>query len=623
MAIGPTIENLRRKRADEAALLEMLYSLPTPTGGFDVNTPAERRQLAERGLRGGEPYSDGRMDYGRQRPVQATIDVMPPQPAEFYAREVSRDILGPRATNDLFGYPQGTGTMVGDMLLGGGLLGLIGAKAPLTAWDAGTAAAQGNYGDAAMKSAFSLLEGAGLGELATGARGIKAVANEFPELAQEVGQSARRFLSDESGAVPLPFGIGHNNPPPTYPTVDMPAGSRPEYVGAAPDRSGGSYPRYAPIKGASTRMNRLASAAASPNSPLVSMFDTYVNKGTTLGGPDWYNTEELRDWFVSSLGEDLGDKEWRAYIDQIGATSTGSKVPQNVRIASFYRALGDDAPRVAQIVKDEGVTPAEAARRLGITPKNTPDNYDYGHLKQRGHAGNIVNQAAGEWERQPPVGLKGAALSEWLQANPKVKGFTNSLLGNTDNIAADMHFMRMLAMSDGGVDFLNKQAKLNQSQIADLRATYGTAIDPYIKVREIKGGKQSVEVNLKKAGEDGIITDTSAFRQTPSAWADTPEKNEYAAYEALAQSVAKRYGMTPAQFQASLWMGAGDMTNLADESQGTFMDLFRRTLDKRAGERGLTRGQMLDDFIVNRAPLAVAPIGATGLLAMQPNEEQY
>lgn len=205
MAIGPTIENLRRKRADEAALLEMLYSLPTPTGGFDVNTPAERRQLAERGLRGGEPYSDGRMDYGRQRPVQATIDVMPPQPAEFYAREVSRDILGPRATNDLFGYPQGTGTMVGDMLLGGGLLGLIGAKAPLTAWDAGMAAAQGNYGDAAMKSAFSLLEGAGLGELATGARGIKAVANEFPELAQEVGQSARRFLSDESGAVPLPF----------------------------------------------------------------------------------------------------------------------------------------------------------------------------------------------------------------------------------------------------------------------------------------------------------------------------------------------------------------------------------------------------------------------------------
>lgn len=203
MAIGPTIENLRKKRAEEAALLKMLYALPTPTGGFDVNTPAERRQLAEIGLRGGEPYSDGRMDYGRQRPVQETIDVMPQQPAEFYAREVSRDLFGERATNDLFGYPQGTGNLVGDILTGGGMLGAIGATAPLTAWDAGAAAARGDYGDAALKSAFSLLEGAQLGELATGARGLRAVANEFPEAAQKVGQRVRGFLADESGSLPL------------------------------------------------------------------------------------------------------------------------------------------------------------------------------------------------------------------------------------------------------------------------------------------------------------------------------------------------------------------------------------------------------------------------------------
>lgn len=201
MAIGPTIENLRKKRADEAALLEMLYSLPTPTGGFDVNTPAERRQLAERGLRGGEPYSDGRMDYGRRRPNQVTIDVMPQQPAEFYAREVSRDILGPRATNDLFGYPQGTGTMVGDVLAGGGLLGLAGAKAPLTAWDAGTAAARGDYGDAAMNSVFSLLEGAGLGELGTAARGMRNVGAAAPARAAAETYMLRDRLAAPSGYV--------------------------------------------------------------------------------------------------------------------------------------------------------------------------------------------------------------------------------------------------------------------------------------------------------------------------------------------------------------------------------------------------------------------------------------
>lgn len=227
MAIGPTIENLRKKRAEEAALLEMLYALPTPTGGFDVNTPAELAQLETRGLRGREPYSERGMDFGRQRPDRGTIDVMPQQPAEFYAREVSRGLLGPRATNDLFGYPQGTGNLVGDILTGGGMLGAIGATAPLTAWDAGAAAARGDYGDAALKSVFSLLEGAGLGELATGARGLRAVANEFPEAAQEVGQRVRGFLADESGSVPLPLG---------KPTLDVSRRDASDIFGAGSER---------------------------------------------------------------------------------------------------------------------------------------------------------------------------------------------------------------------------------------------------------------------------------------------------------------------------------------------------------------------------------------------------
>ena len=77
--------------------------------------------------------------------------------------------------------------------------------------------------------------------------------------------------------------------------------------------------------------------------------------------------------------------------------------------------------------------------------------------------------------------------------------------------------------------------------------------------------------------------------------------------------------MTPAQFQASLWMGAGDMTGLADESQGTFMDLFRRSLDKRGEERGLTRKEMLEDFIKNKAVLSL-PAGAT--LGALPSEDE-
>lgn len=473
-------------------------------------------------------------------------------------------------------------------------------------------------GRAAIPAAQALQEG-----LLGFSQGAQTVGRGVVERLNQPGPVPTMYSNPVMAPFDMGRGIGDNGGPSglgLLDTVDMPAGSNPRYLGAAPDRSGGSYPRYNPARGSTERMERLRTAAFDPAHPLASIFDSYIAKGRTLGGEDWYNTEELRDWFIGYLGPERGDKEWRDYMMKIGATSTGAKVPQNIRFASFYRALGEDAPRVAQMVNEQGITPAEAARALGIDVPNMPDDFNYGHVKQRNQAGNIVNQAEGRWALQPPEGMKGAALTKWLQANPKVKGFFNDLLGNKKNIAADMHFMRMLAMAEGGLDFLNQQAKLNTTQLADLRTTYGEAIEPYVRTRTVKG-KPVVEVNLMKAAQDGVITDASLFKSWPSAWADTPAATEYGAYEDMAREVAKRYDMTPAQFQAALWMGAGDITGLADESQGTFMDLFRRSLDKRAKERGLTRGQMLEDFIVNRAPLASAGAAPLGLLAMQPDEE--
>ncbi|MGB1192021.1 MAG: hypothetical protein ACPG3T_03775 [Pseudomonadales bacterium] len=403
-------------------------------------------------------------------------------------------------------------------------------------------------------------------------------------------------------------------------TVNMPEGSLPQYTGAAPNRTE-PYQRYRPKK-TTDRMQRLEAAVADPDNPINQVFDNYIEKGKDLAGPDWYNTEELRDWFVSTLGEKEGDAQWREYMELIGTTSTGAKVPQNIRMASFYRALSPkDRAAVAQIVKDEGITPKAAAARLGVTPKNTPDNYAYGHLKQRNQAGNVVNREAGTWDRAVPEGLTGAALSKYLQANPKVKGFGNDLLGDDTNIAADMHFMRMLAMADGGGDFLNAQAKLSGENAEIAAQVIGPKrIKKYTNTRKVNG-KPVSEINLFKAWQDGHIKDTSAFQKMPTAWADTPKANEYAAYEDMANRVAETYGMTPAQFQASLWMGAGDMTGLADESQGTFMNLFRRSLDKRAEERGLSREEMLLDFLYNKSPLAVGGMGVLGGLQMQNQQD--
>ena len=422
--------------------------------------------------------------------------------------------------------------------------------------------------------------------------------------------------------------IGHNGGPildDVIGSVNMPAHSRAAWSGAAPSRTT-PYPRYRP-KATTERMNRLLDRVNDQNSKIQDIFANYIEKGKTLGGEDWYNTEELRDWMTSQLGDVAGDAQWREFMELIGTTSTGAKVPFNIRAASFYRALPqEDRIRVAQLVNEKGLTPRAAADQLGIAPPNLPDDgFAYGHVKQRNQASNVVNRESGKWQREVPEGLSGAALSKWLQANPKVKGFGNDLLGDTTNIAADMHFMRMLAMADGGGDFLNAQAKLSKDAYDIAANAIGKRnIQDYTSTRMVNG-KPVSEVNLYKAWSDGKIKDTSVFQKIPSAWADTPKANEYAAYEDMANRVASEYGMTPAQFQASLWMGAGDITGLADESQGTFMSLFRNALDKRAGERGLTRQEMLMDFINNKGVLGVtgaigAGSGAAGILS--PNQSQ-
>lgn len=438
------------------------------------------------------------------------------------------------------------------------------------------------------------------------------------------GAAADGMVNTQGLAFPKSAMIGHNGGPvmpPGLETIDQPAGSLPQYRGAAPNRTT-EYPRYVPAK-PTDRMARLIGSTEDPAHPIHSTFDAYIDKGKTLGGSDWYNSEELRNWFMDQYGEGAGDTLWRDYINLVGATSTGSDVPSNMRNASFYFVLPPEQRRaVAERVSMGGITPADAAKELGIDVPNAPDNYRYGHVMQGNHAKNVVAQLDGRWNETPPEGLTKGEMSKWLKANPKVKGFRNDLLGSEANIAADKHFMRLLAMSDGGTDFLSQQAGLSGANLDKLRATYGDAIEPYIKTRKTGTGQLVTEANLYKAAQDGVLQDTSLFRNVPQAWLDVPNDNEYAALEDMANRISKNYEMTPAQFQANLWMGAGDMTGLADESQGTFMDLFRRTLDKRAGDRGVSRLGQFTDFAARNSPLAV-PLGVGtamggGLLSQDP-----
>lgn len=550
--------------------------------------------------------------------------------ANVYGQTVG-GLLG-QAARDAYDAVYGVGSYIADNPQTAGLL--AGQLAP----GAGTADALGQYPDPfnPTQNLPSLRQNIAQGQyLDAGFQGL-GLLGDAAMAVPVVGPAAAGAL--KAPRVARIARAGDNNPPgaPLVNTggdvgsVNEPAGSYAMYRGAAPDRSGGSFERYTPARGVPAGVARLVEKTADPDNPIVQQFDRFVEKGIELEGPDWYNTEELRDWFVSRLGEERGAAEYNDYINLIGATSTGARVPDNLRMASFYRALNpEQRVAVANLVKDKGMRPRDAAASLGIEIPNLPEgDFGYGHQKQRNMAGNILNQEQGNWAKNPPEDMTGAARTKYLQANPKVKGFANSLVGNVENIAADIHFMRMLAMSDGGADLLSDQFPVTKAGLEAVNDKFGKKlVEGYTNTRKVNG-KDIKSVNLKKMAADGHITDadTSIFQEFPSAWKDTPSPTEYEALEQMAQNVAARYDMTPAQFQASLWMGAGEMTNLADESQGTAMELFRRALDNRADERGITREDMLKDFIDNKGLLAVPTTAAGGALTygllQDPQQEQ-
>jgi hypothetical protein len=94
----------------------------------------------------------------------------------------------------------------------------------------------------------------------------------------------------------------------------------------------------------------------------------------------------------------------------------------------------------------------------------------------------------------------------------------------------------------------------------------------------------------------------------PHMWNDTPNPNHYGALEAMQQRIAASMGLTPAQFQAALWVGGGRITGLRSLPT-SFMGTVENRLATTAAKRGGTPEQALLDFIHGRNPLLAVPVG--------------
>ena len=90
----------------------------------------------------------------------------------------------------------------------------------------------------------------------------------------------------------------------------------------------------------------------------------------------------------------------------------------------------------------------------------------------------------------------------------------------------------------------------------------------------------------------------SAVRNDPKV-KTSPSKTQYKYLEQYQSEIAEKLGMTPAQFQASVWI-AGD-TGVADSRP--FIEVFDDVLTRTAQKNKTTRKKALEDFIEGKAPL--------------------
>jgi len=401
---------------------------------------------------------------------------------------------------------------------------------------------------------------------------------------------------------------------------DLPAGSDPRYLGAAPDRSEFTFLRYRPKKN-TPRVEASLAAMRDPGNATRQQMEADIKRGIELGGADWYNTEELRDWFIGELGEVEGNRQWAEYMDLMGAASPGSKVPANIANASEIRRrlYSQEMPRNSNMTEGEQYRDS----LLGIEKLDDARDVARGRTKGYGHKTQGLQeliasrQQKGTWSGDPETGVS-PAQGNWTE-NPKPKGFAQSLKGSGRNIAADLHFTRYMAMASRDPRWLSTQAEIGSATAQSLRKKYGKKIAPYFSERDVDG-KTQITFNPKKAVKDGKMSaEDVADLKVPQMWADKPNDSEYDAFEAFMYEVGEEMGLTGPQTQAALWMGAADRTGVDPTSQGTFMELFRRRADERAAKEGMTREDVIRRFIRDKGLMSnPASAAIPGLLIGNP-----
>ena len=322
--------------------------------------------------------------------------------------------------------------------------------------------------------------------------------------------------------------------------------------------------RYVPPKGASQRIKKALSKRG-----LKKKLIAVAQRGAELMPDEWYGTNPLYQKYVELLGPEKAREKYKRDIWITAGTSARNDVPNNIKTASYYQYTVEQGLPLPE----KTVTPFEA-KRTG-EPQYPPPGY--GSIAQGTHLRGVKDVL--ETGQLEPFG------------NPKMSTFATNLLGNVSQVTIDTHNWRMLGMLTKDPAFLKTQFTYKDKN------------------------KKEITINPKQLVLDKKMSMSEALRH-PTYWTEAPDagsNNEYKYWEDYQIKLAKQLGISPAELQAKLWMGAGDLTGLRSPPE-----IFSKTVETRvkytAEVLGKDPGVVLEQYILGEIPLAQTETEMTGLL---------
>jgi hypothetical protein len=282
--------------------------------------------------------------------------------------------------------------------------------------------------------------------------------------------------------------------------------------------------------------------------------DTLIEKGDALGMREWYGIEPLRQ-VAMDIG--MSPEKFNEFIAQMASASQRNPVDQQNRMGSYLWHLS----QTGGLPSNAFLYTNKMRRGKQGLPEGSPIELPsgYGSLAQ----GDIFNRG---------LQIARGDIEGALPPDKKLGTFYRNYLGNLRPVTVDVNAVRGPIIERGDPRWLASKLVEKDEE--------GNVTGTYFPRKDVQSGLMSI----KQA------------KERPGFWEAAPSGSEYAGFEDLWQSAAKRFGIQPAEAQALGWYGSADVTALKTKPE-LYIDNLERMIRRTAEQTGKNPRQVMEDML--------------------------